>query len=595
MLSPFYPSKLYTTKLSGSSTTTTKSIFATQSLSDTLLSTTEISGGSGGTSTSTPTLDSTTVSLNAGFSAGPVTKTWTHTVTGSNPIIILTAAIFQDVAGTGSITSATWNGGSFTKASSTRTGTKATEIWYLTATTTGSKTMSVTVTGATDDIKLSASSFTNISPYSPLDTKASSNGSTGNPSVSINTLTQGDLVVSTLNRHSTTDATTSVTSLYKDRTSSILGASSYQIANQPSLYTDTYTGSASQNWSMIAISLKPATTTTPTGTTTTTYIHTDHIGSTQVTTSEVGTIQQTLDYYPYGQTRINSQTGVDQKRKFVGMERDNNTGLDYAKARYYNNTRGGFISTDPSFLEIGDPNRFSQVSGQDMRVALMDPQLQNSYSWARGNPIGNKDPEGNIPAVAIPFILFGIGGALDAGMTYYSDVMMNRVQGNPNPYTDNLSSRAEYGVGATIGGFSMTSLGLGRAGAGIVAGGSSLAQDLAGGRSPDFLKAGIVAGGTFITGTAFKGLVGISPFEKAVTRGLSQNAITQGLRYETSQGVFQSGMTSIALNNYQTRNSNAQQNFNKGSGGGGGLSGILNSLSRALSSFSNLLSSLKKN
>ena len=100
-------------------------------------------------------------------------------MSGSNPVIVLTADIFQDVAGTGSITSATWNGGAFTKASSTRMGTKSTEIWYLVATTTGAKTMSVTVTGATDAIKLMSASFNGVHQSSPLD--AVNTAATGAP------------------------------------------------------------------------------------------------------------------------------------------------------------------------------------------------------------------------------------------------------------------------------------------------------------------------------------------------------------------------------------------------------------------------------
>lgn len=206
-----------------------------------------------------------------------------------------------------------------------------------------------------------------------------------------------------------------------------------------------------------------------------------------------------------------------------------------------------------------------------------------------------KDPNGNIPAAAIPFILFGIGAALDSGVTYYTDVMENQALGRANPYTENLSSGGEYATGATLGGASTAFLGgAGRIASGVVAGGSSIAQDLAGGRSPDLKKAGIVAGGTAIAGSAFKGLVGVSPFERAATRGLSQSAITQGLRYETSQGVLQGGVNSIAISNYQSRSYNTQS-FNQSSGGSGGsLSSVLNSLSRALSSLSKALNSLKK-
>ena len=57
--------------------------------------------------------------------------------------------IWQDVAGTGSITSATYNGVALTKATSTRASGMASEIWYLINPDTGSSTVSVTITDVT--------------------------------------------------------------------------------------------------------------------------------------------------------------------------------------------------------------------------------------------------------------------------------------------------------------------------------------------------------------------------------------------------------------------------------------------------------------
>jgi YD repeat-containing protein len=82
--------------------------------------TTVTSGGGGGTSTSTIALTSTTTNITLGFN-GTITQTWTVTTSGSNPLIVLTAGIWQDVAGSGTISSASWNGAAFTKATSTRT------------------------------------------------------------------------------------------------------------------------------------------------------------------------------------------------------------------------------------------------------------------------------------------------------------------------------------------------------------------------------------------------------------------------------------------------------------------------------------------
>src|SRR5437773_5739392 len=55
-----------------------------------------------------------------------------------------------------------------------------------------------------------------------------------------------------------------------------------------------------------------------TGTAQTRYIHPDHLGSTNVMTNASGTPVQTLDFYPYGATRINSiVSGADSARKYI--------------------------------------------------------------------------------------------------------------------------------------------------------------------------------------------------------------------------------------------------------------------------------------
>ena len=194
-----FPSKYMNKVVKGSLSTTTDYIY----MGDTIIAEVETapsgSGGAGGVSTSTIAFGATSTSITLATSS-PTTKTWTHTVSGSNPVIVLTANFTQDVAGTGSITSASWNGGAFTKATSTRTIKQAAEIWYLVATTTGSKTMSVTISGTTTDMRLAASSFTGVSPTWPLDVTKSANGSGGNPTISVTPTMATDVVVATLSK-----------------------------------------------------------------------------------------------------------------------------------------------------------------------------------------------------------------------------------------------------------------------------------------------------------------------------------------------------------------------------------------------------------
>jgi RHS repeat-associated protein len=138
----------------------------------------------------------------------------------------------------------------------------------------------------------------------------------------------------------------------------------------------------------------------------TTYIHPDHLGGTNVTTNSSGVVTQTLDYYPYGAQRIASGSSAEQRR-FIGEEYDGDTDFSYLNARYYQGSRGQFMSQDPVFLLIGDPKGIKQMTQGEMIAILSDPQVQNSYSYARDNPLILKDPGGTDPFL-LTFIILGI-------------------------------------------------------------------------------------------------------------------------------------------------------------------------------------------
>ena len=115
----------------------------------------------------------------------------------------------------------------------------------------------------------------------------------------------------------------------------------------------------------------------------TTYLHPDHLGGTNVVTDEDGEVTQTLDYYPYGSQRIASGSFSEQRR-FIGEEFDGDTEFSYLNARYYQGSRGQFMSQDPVFLTVGSKDHNH----------LSDPQSLNSYGYSRNNPLRLKDPGG---------------------------------------------------------------------------------------------------------------------------------------------------------------------------------------------------------
>jgi len=144
---------------------------------------------------------------------------------------------------------------------------------------------------------------------------------------------------------------------------------------------------------------------------------------------------QTLDYYPFGDERISTGSNTTD-RHFIGERFDEETSLNYLNARYYESARGQFLSQDPTFLAIGSPQLteiLTRASGlshssfrsgsigakiaqeRDRRIQqefLSDPQLLNSYSYARNNPLRYSDPTGEIAFIPlIGYILLAYSAA----------------------------------------------------------------------------------------------------------------------------------------------------------------------------------------
>jgi RHS repeat-associated protein len=137
-----------------------------------------------------------------------------------------------------------------------------------------------------------------------------------------------------------------------------------------------------------------------TGTAITSYIHPDHLGSTNVITNASGTVISTKDYYPYGGVRVNSGS-ASLARGYIGQFADQSN-LSYLEARYYEPTRGQFLSQDQTYLALGNPGAVKGLSKVDQNVLLADPQALNSYSYALNNPIRFKDKNGKF--IDIPWI-----------------------------------------------------------------------------------------------------------------------------------------------------------------------------------------------
>lgn len=105
------------------------------------------------------------------------------------------------------------------------------------------------------------------------------------------------------------------------------------------------------------------------------YYLKDHLGSIRMTVNSAGNPDSWNDYYSFGgvmdgRSRINL---ADKRYKFTGKERDDETGLDYFGARYYDSKIGRWLSVDP----------------------LADKYLHLSpYNYVENNPIRKIDHDG---------------------------------------------------------------------------------------------------------------------------------------------------------------------------------------------------------
>jgi RHS repeat-associated protein len=117
---------------------------------------------------------------------------------------------------------------------------------------------------------------------------------------------------------------------------------------------------------------------------------TDHLGSPRVITDKSGNVISRRDFMPFGEEiyagvggRNTNQKyanfGSDNIRKrYTGYEKDDETQLDFAEARMYQNKHGRFTAVDPLMGSASPGN----------------PQTFNRYSYTGNNPINYTDPSG---------------------------------------------------------------------------------------------------------------------------------------------------------------------------------------------------------
>ena len=108
------------------------------------------------------------------------------------------------------------------------------------------------------------------------------------------------------------------------------------------------------------------------------YYHDDNLGSSNVLTDRSGNVVQHYEYSAFGKTSYSANpSGFQVSNRYTGQIFDDETGLYYCGARFY----------DP---ELG---RFTQAD--TLVQSPFSPQTLNRYSYCANNPLNRIDPTGH--------------------------------------------------------------------------------------------------------------------------------------------------------------------------------------------------------
>jgi RHS repeat-associated protein len=133
------------------------------------------------------------------------------------------------------------------------------------------------------------------------------------------------------------------------------------------------------------------------------FYHQDHLGSSSVLSDYAGNLKELSVWYPFGRTQTNNPAAPFKvSNRFTGQIQDEETGLYYYGARYYDPELGRFIQPDTIISDLSNPQSF------------------NRYAYTLNNPLRYTDPDGHLP-VPVVAGLWGAGvyGAEKLGEAIY--------------------------------------------------------------------------------------------------------------------------------------------------------------------------------
>lgn len=121
------------------------------------------------------------------------------------------------------------------------------------------------------------------------------------------------------------------------------------------------------------------------------YLTQDGLGSPRVTTNENGEVTSRKDFMAYGDEALsvqrtsgpsgNNYDTPQFRTDYTGYEKDDESGLQFAQARYFNPMHGRYTTVDPMTAS----------------ATIRNPQSFNRYAYVNNSPVKNTDPLGLSP------------------------------------------------------------------------------------------------------------------------------------------------------------------------------------------------------
>ena len=127
------------------------------------------------------------------------------------------------------------------------------------------------------------------------------------------------------------------------------------------------------------------------------FFHPDHLGTSNYITDTQGKLFEHLEYFPFGETWVEESTNTQRTPYlFTGKELDEETGLYYFGARYYDPRTSVWQSGDPI---IGKylPSRKQPDKGLAGMGGIFNSLNLAMYGYSHQNPVKFMDPNGEEP------------------------------------------------------------------------------------------------------------------------------------------------------------------------------------------------------